>query len=171
MTSSTPETSRPRRTRRRAYTALAVGALLVAGAVACSDDNSSASTDAGGGSGSDEMSISIAEPADGATVQVPFDVKLDTNVELGQPDTGLHHVHLYYDGATGENDYDKVYGDSFTVDRQLGDGEHTIEAVIANADHSVTDTRAEITVRVGDTGGSDSPGTEAPSNGPSGGGY
>jgi hypothetical protein len=58
-------------------------------------------------------------------------------------------VHLYYDGDTSEGEYDLVYGTSFTVERDLGEGEHTIEAVIANADHSLTDARDEVTVTVG----------------------
>jgi hypothetical protein len=63
-------------------------------------------------------------------------------------------VHLYYDGNTADGEYDIVYGTTATVDR-LDSGEHTIEAVIANADHSTTDARDEITVTVGgESGGS-----------------
>jgi hypothetical protein len=70
------------------------------------------------------------------------------SVEVGEPATGLHHIHLYYDGATGEGEYDMVFGDSTTVTRQLEPGEHTIEAVIVKADHSPTDARTSITVNV-----------------------
>jgi len=77
---------------------------------------------------------------------------VDTSVDIGEPDTGLHHVHLYYDGNTAEGEYDLVYEPRFTVDR-LDPGEHTIEAVIANADHSLTDARTEISVMVGDAAG------------------
>ena len=73
-------------------------------------------------------------------------------MDIGEPDTGLHHVHLYYDGNTADGEYDLVYEPRFTVDR-LDPGEHTIEAVIANADHSLTDARTEITVTVGDAAG------------------
>ena len=41
-----------------------------------------------------------------------------------------------------------MYGTTFTVG-DLGAGEHTVEAVIANAD-SLTDARDEVTVTVGD---------------------
>ena len=81
-----------------------------------------------------------------------FDVEVDTSVDIGEPDTGLHHVHLYYDGNTADGEYDLVYEPEFTVDR-LDPGEHTIEAVIANADHSLTDARTEVTVTVGDAAG------------------
>jgi hypothetical protein len=79
-------------------------------------------------------------------------VSVDSSVPLGEPDTGRHHVHLYYDGNTAEGEYDIVYGTTATVDR-LDAGEHTIEAVIANPDHSTTDARDEITVTVGDEAG------------------
>jgi hypothetical protein len=152
---SSPSAGR-RRPRRRLVgigaTLLALGLL----AAACSDDD-----DAGATTEAGEMTISFADPTDGATVGSSFDVQVDSNVEFGEPDTGLHHVHLYYDGnrSDDQSDYDIVYGKSFTVDRDLGDGEHTVEAVIANADHSLTDVSDEITVMVsGAASGSDTGG-------------
>jgi hypothetical protein len=110
------------------------------------------------------MSIAIDEPADGADVAGEFAVKLTPSVEVGEPETGLHHIHLYYDGDTDEGDYDIVYGDSTTVTRQLEPGEHTIEAVIANADHSLTDAQASISVNVtGAAAGGTPTATTAPS--------
>ncbi|MGH9234317.1 MAG: hypothetical protein ACRD0R_13395, partial [Acidimicrobiales bacterium] len=118
---------------------------------ACGDDDATITDagDAGGGGGDDELTIDVAQPADGDEVGDTFDVEFDTSVELGEPDTGLHHVHLYYDGETADGEYDLVYDTSFTVERDLGDGEHTVEAVIANADHSLTDARDEVTITVG----------------------
>jgi hypothetical protein len=94
------------------------------------------------------MTVQITSPADGAAVSSPFTVQLSTSVPIGEPDTGRHHVHLYYDGQTAEGEYDIVYGETATVDR-LSPGRHQIEAVIANADHSLTDARTTITVDVG----------------------
>ena len=151
--SLTADTNQGRCRRRRASRpAIAVAAALVLVAAGCGDDDDD-TTSAGAGSGdrSDgEMTISVTEPADAAEVGTPFDVEVDTSVEVGEPDTGLHHVHLYYDGNTQEGDYDVVYEPTFTVDRDLDRGEHTIEAVIANADHSLTDARDEVTVTVSD---------------------
>jgi hypothetical protein len=143
---------RPFRRRRGRLGTAALAAVLAVAAAACGDDDDS--TEAGGSDsgGSGDMTISVSEPADGAEVGSPFDVAVDTSVDIGEPDTGLHHVHLYYDGDTDEGDYDLVYGPTFTVDRSLDPGEHTIEAVIANADHSLTDARDEVTVTVGDAG-------------------
>jgi hypothetical protein len=100
---------------------------------------------AGAGGG---LTIAIDEPADGADVSGEFAVSMTPSVEVGEPETGRHHIHLYYDGATDEGAYDMVFGDSTTVTRQLEPGDHTIEAVIVNADHSPTDARTSITVNV-----------------------
>ena len=145
---TTRRRTRPRAGRRTIATAsLAAVALVLA---ACGDDDdatTAGAADAGGGG--DELSIDLVQPADGDEVGDTFDVEVDAGVELGEPDTGLHHVHLYYDGETADGEYDLVYGTTFTVERDLGPGEHTVEAVIANADHSLTDARDEATVTVG----------------------
>jgi hypothetical protein len=151
MTTTVP--TPPSRFRRRGAGggAIALAGALVLVAAACGDDDGNGSADAGsGGESGGETTISVTEPADAAEVRTPFEVEVDTDEELGEPDTGLHHLHLYYDGDTQEGDYDVVYEPSFTVDRDLGPGEHTIEAVVANADHSLTDARDEVTVTVGD---------------------
>ncbi len=147
---------RPRRLA-QAGIALASTILLVAAGCGDDDDTTSAGSDSGSGGG---MSISLTQPTDGADLGSPFDVEVDPSVDIGEPDTGLHHVHLYYDGNTQDGDYDLVYDPTFTVDRDLGPGEHTIEAVIANADHSLTDARDEVTVTVGE-GSGDTDATDA----------
>jgi hypothetical protein len=166
-TASSPGTTAAsrRRPRRRLVSLGAALAALALFAAACSDDDDTVAGDAGtesgesgesgGGGGDGDMTISIAAPADGDTVGDSFDVEVESETEFGEPDTGLHHVHLYYDGNVSEDqsEYDIVYGNSFTVERDLGPGEHTIEAIIANADHSLTDVSDEVTVTVGEGGG------------------
>lgn len=155
-------TSTHRRTRRRLAATAVVAGLALIGA-ACGDDDDGGTASASGDG--DALTLSISDPGDGADVGEAFDVALDSSVPLGEPDTGRHHVHLYYDGNTAEGEYDLVYGTSATVDR-LDPGEHTIEAVIANPDHSLTDARDEITVTVGEgeggSGGGGSNGDDAP---------
>lgn len=145
------------RARSRAVVAVAALALL---AGACGDDGDDTEA-SGGGGGGDDLSITIETPTDGAEVDTPFEVEVDPSVDIGEPDTGLHHVHLYYDGEMAEGDYDLVYEPEFTVERDLGAGEHTIEAVIANADHSLTDARDEVTVTVGGGAGGGTGTTDA----------
>ncbi len=151
---------------------MAALALLTA---ACSDDDddtvagdpaaeTGGGSDSGSGGGGDgDLTISIADPADGATVEPGFQVEIDPSVDVGEPDTGLHHVHLYYDGNQSDGEYDIVYSvdEPWTVDRDLSPGEHTIEAVIANADHSLTDASDEVTVMVGEGAGGGTDTTES----------
>jgi Bacterial Ig domain len=159
-----------RRDRRRWLVALGAAlAALALVAAACSDDDDTVAaeggSDSGGGGANDgDMTISIAAPADGATVDPGVQVEIDPSVDVGEPDTGLHHVHLYYDGNESDGEYDIVYSvdEPWTVERDLSPGEHTIEAFIANADHSLTDASAEVTVMVGEgTGGGGTDTTES----------
>jgi hypothetical protein len=146
--------------RRPALLAVIMPLALIAAGCGGDDDDSTATGADAGSSGGDGLSIDVTTPADAADVGEPFEIDFDTSVDLGEPDTGLHHVHLYYDGETAEGDYDLAYENSFSVERELGSGEHTVEAVIANADHSLTDARDEITVNVTDTSGSGGGGSD-----------
>ncbi|HEX7094829.1 MAG TPA: hypothetical protein VF183_03035 [Acidimicrobiales bacterium] len=131
---------------RRFAAPLAVGTAFALVAIGCSDDGTDSST---------PRSVAIVSPVDGQQVPATFDVDLDVSIPIGEPDTGLNHVHIYYDGNTEEGEYGIAYDDTFTVEG-LEPGQHTLEAVIANADHSVTDTRSgEITVEVADGGAMD----------------
>lgn len=147
---STPANSHPTDRRRapRRFALVGIVAALLLLAAACGGDGEAASSDG-------DLAVEIMSPTDGSDVGQSFEVELDTSVLVGEPDTGRHHVHLYYDGATGEGDYDIVYGNAFTVTR-LAPGEHQMEAVIANADHSLTEARQAITINVTDDASPDS---------------
>ena len=154
LTDQTP--SRPSRRRRVALAPF--GAVLALGlvAAACGGDDGTAS--AGGGS----PTVAVTAPSDGASVGTSFDVELDVNFPIGEPDTGRDHVHLYYDGNRAEGEYGIAYDTTFTV-TGLDPGEHEIEAVVAHADHSTTDVHsAPITVAV--TSGDPGAGTTATSS-------
>lgn len=143
------------RHRRRLAALVAAGALGLA-LVACGDDGDDTSTaqgsEDGGEGGSDTPTVEITSPADGDTVGPDFDVELQSSEELGEPDTGRHHVHVYVDGD--EDDYEIVYDDSVSLSRGLAEGEHTVEAELANPDHSpVEGASDEVTVEVGGGGG------------------
>lgn len=131
----------PTRPRRILLGLLAVPAVVFAG---CGEDSDSGGSEPAAGAA---LSIAIDAPADGAEVPGEFEVDLSPSVDVGEPDSGLHHVHLFYDGKTAEGEYDMVFGPTATVSG-LAPGEHTIEAVIVNADHSPTDARTGITVNV-----------------------
>jgi hypothetical protein len=142
---------------RGATLAIAV-ALLVA---ACSSGSQS------GGGGGQAATIGIASPANGAQVTIPFGVQLDSSVPLGQPETGNHHAHLYFDTGTDAADYDIVYGNTWQVTRPLAPGQHTIIVALANPDHSLAGPTQTITVTVGGgAGGSGGSGAPAESSAP-----
>jgi hypothetical protein len=122
-----------------------------------------------GGGGS--ATFDIKAPADGAEVGSPFTVEIASDVALGDPSTGDHHVHLCFDGGNCDTEYSLVYGSTFEVDG-LTPGEHTIEASLRNADHSDAGVSDTITVTVGsgtaNAAGDDSP-APSPSEGTTGG--
>lgn len=135
--------------------ALTVAGLIVLLVAACTTGSASGgvagATDAGGGA-----TIGVVSPADGAQVSIPFDVQLEASVPLGEPESGNHHAHLYFDTSTDSADYDIVYGTSWQVTRQLAPGEHTIIAALANPDHSLAGPTQTITIVVGE--GASAPG-------------
>jgi hypothetical protein len=141
-----PTDRRSRLTRQRAAAVIAAVALALT-ATACGGDDD----DAGAGSG-DAPTVEITTPADGDQVGASFDVQLALNFPIGEPETGRDHVHLYYDGNMTEGEYGIAYAETFTVEG-LSPGPHTIQAIVAHADHSLTDARsAEVSVEVGGSG-------------------
>jgi hypothetical protein len=151
---------RTSRARVRSAVAVAAVVVLTLAAAGCGDDDEETSTgQESGGGGGEEMSAEIVSPADGDTVGAPVDLELDSSEDVGEPDTGLHHFHVFVDGDDVE--YEIAYEESHTIERDLSDGEHTIEVALANPDHSLVDgaTRDEITVTVGEGGGAGSGGT------------
>jgi hypothetical protein len=108
-----------------------------------------------GGSGAGGPSIEMTSPQDGAAVSVPFTVEIDSSEELGAPETGKHHVHVYFDG--NEDEYEVVEALSYEVP-DLASGEHTITASLRNADHSEAGAEAEVTVTVEGSGGGEEDG-------------
>jgi hypothetical protein len=109
--------------------------------------------------------LRITAPADGGRVSVPFTIKLDAGVPLGDPSTGRDHVHVCFDGADCSVTYKIAYSNSLQV-TDLAPGRHTIEASLRNADHSAAGPTATITVTVGGSGGgSGGAGAPPPGNG------
>jgi hypothetical protein len=114
----------------------------------------------GGGQGGKApagMTLEITSPADGDTVEVPFTVELDSSEELGPTDSGLHHVHVYFDG--NEEEFTVVESESAEV-TDLQEGEHVVTASLRNADHSPAGVETEVTVTVGSGGMGDDTGDD-----------
>jgi hypothetical protein len=127
----------------RATTALAALVLLAG----CGSDS---------GAGSDDSpQVTITSPSDGADVAGTFELTWDTDVELGEPDTGRDHVHVFVDGQV--NDYTVVGGNEFMIEG-LSPGKHTVNVSLQHADHSSAGAEDEVDVTVGtDAGPTDTP--------------
>lgn len=134
---------------------------LAAAAIAFALVTAGCTVGSAGDAGADGATIGFASPSDGASVSMPFDVELEASVPLGEPETGNHHAHLYFDTSTDSADYDIVYGTTAQVTRELSPGEHTIIVALANPDHSLAGPTEEITLTVG--GGGESEGGSSPS--------
>lgn len=135
-----------------------LGAVLLLGAAGCGSDTADAgdSADSGGSAGSGGQSVTINEPADGASIEFPFMLNLDSSVELGPTDAGLHHVHLYFDGD--DSNYEVIESDSMEITDSspavsgLSAGEHELNISLRNADHSAAGFETSVMVQVGGEG-------------------
>ncbi|MGH8823150.1 MAG: hypothetical protein ACRDVN_01565 [Jiangellaceae bacterium] len=151
---------------------IAVVGALALGVSACGGDDGDDGATTSGGGGDSAMSVEILQPADGDTISVPFTLEVDSSEELGTTDTGLHHVHLFFDGddssyeviEDGNLEAREITEDSPAVEG-LEPGEHVLNISLRNADHSPAGAEAEVTVNVEDAGSSpagDSDVTDSP---------
>ncbi|NUR28193.1 MAG: hypothetical protein HOV83_20520 [Catenulispora sp.] len=106
----------------RRYSAAAVIALLAATTQAA----------CGKGSGSDET-LTVLEPIAGSIVSVPFTLHLNSSALLGDPASGRHHVHAYFDDQT--KNYLLVDSDNSVINKAPA-GKHTLHLLLRKADHS-----------------------------------
>src|ERR687888_1159652 len=119
---------------------LAAVGLVLAG---CQSSGSSTGSQSGGGGGSNQ-SIAFASPA--ADAQVASPVKFSVNVngtDIGQPDTGKMHLHVYVDNSS---QYKILYATQGSVD--VPQGKHMLKAVLAQPNHTETSTTASEQVEV-----------------------
>lgn len=133
---------------------ISVAAVVAAMTVvtACSDDGDGGD-DSGNGDGG--LSVTIMQPASGDTVSLPFTLEVDSSEELGTTASGLHHVHIFFDGD--DSNYE-VIEDGNQVAREitaespavagLQPGEHTLNISLRNADHSAAGAEAEVAIVV-----------------------
>lgn len=144
--------------RRIMYTAVLT--ITVLSAAACGSDGSSPdNTSPGGGGAAGGPTLTVTSPANGATVTSPFMLAFQSSEQLGAPDSGRDHVHVFSDGKTDK--YTVVPGNSFEV-KDLAPGEHKIGVTLQHADHSPAGATAEVTVMVSGSG----QGNLAPSSAP-----
>jgi hypothetical protein len=150
---------------RRSLTALATLGLAAALTMACADDNGNGTTggtDATGDNGTSagpaagEASLSIVGPLDGDAVTVPFDVVVNTDVELGPIADGVHHLHIWFgDDPTDQTGFDLYESDEVQVMR-APDGEQTMWVQVHTFDHQPASDPISVSLLIeGGGGGSD----------------
>lgn len=116
---------------------IAAAVVLLAGCAATAPQTAPA----GGGA----KTLTVTAPADGADVAAPFDLEFTSNEEIGPPESGKHHVHVFVDGKT--DDYTVVTSSPFKIEG-LAPGMHTVGVTLQFADHSPAGAAAEIKVNV-----------------------
>lgn len=152
---------------------IAVVGALALGVSACGGDDGDDAATATDDNGS--MTVEILQPADGDTISLPFTLEVESSEELGATDTGLHHVHVFFDGdddayevfEEGNREAREITADSPAVEG-LEPGEHTLNISLRNADHSAAGAETEITVNVEDVGSSPSDDSPSPDDSDSG---
>lgn len=130
---------------------LAAALLLALVAAGCGDDPALEGTAEGGDGGEgdaagadDAPAVEVVAPSDGAEVEPPFDIEFEVSgVEIGPPETGKRHVHVYVGG-----DYETHYTvEPFTV-TEAAEGEQAFRVVLARANHDELDVGDEVTLTV-----------------------
>lgn len=99
--------------------------------------------------GTTDATLSVVEPASGATVSAPFTVKVNSSVPLGASETGLHHIHIWFDG--NEAQYEISYSDTAQVTSAPA-GAHTMTISLRNANHSDAGPRVDVPITIGGNG-------------------
>jgi hypothetical protein len=119
------------------------------------DAGASGATTAAGG-----LSMTVAQPASGASVSAPFDVRINSSVPLGATTTGMHHVHIWFDGE--QSKYTVVESDTTQI-KTVAAGSHTMHVSLRNANHSAAGVEVEVPIMVtgagGGSGATTTPGT------------
>jgi hypothetical protein len=131
---------------------LAAGLALIA--TACGDDGDTADVTAPESDG--EFSLQILEPSDGAEVSLPFTIELDIDTEIGPPDSGLHHAHVFVDGDTSNFEIVDAETWEITADSPImagvEAGERTLTVTLHTSGHEPVGAGDEITIQLADGG-------------------
>jgi len=160
---------------RRVRMLTVLGAIVLVAATGCGGGTADAGSSGGGDSGSSGDKVTIKEPTDGASIDIPFTLNLDSSVTLGTTESGEHHVHLFFDG--NDSNYEVVESNSMEISdsspalKGLKPGKHELDISLRNADHSAAgfDTSIMVTVNGTGGGGQDQPTDDGDTGG--GGGY
>jgi hypothetical protein len=110
-----------------------------------------------------KATLAVSEPGSTEAVSVPFTVKISTNVPLGTPASGDHHVHVYFDDNV--NQYTVMTSNTVQITSAPA-GVHVMHLSLRNANHSAAGVETSIQVTIGNGGSAASP-KPSPSPSPS----
>jgi hypothetical protein len=142
-------------TRRLRAAALVAGLALVT--VACGDDGDTADVAAPEGDG--EFTLEIVSPSDGAEVGLPFTIELSTNAELGPPDSGLQHAHVFVDGDM--SNFEIIDSEAWEIGADspilagVEAGERVLNVTLHTANHEPLGAEHEVTIQLTEGGESE----------------
>lgn len=141
----------------RKLTAAAATAVLVLAAAGCGTGDDTADVAAPADDGAGEFSVEILEPSDGAELSLPFTIELNASTDLGPPDSGLHHVHVFVDGDMGNFEIVDSVTWEITADSPImagvEPGERVLNVSLHTAGHEPVGASDEVTVTLTDGGG------------------
>ena len=131
-------------------TALATGLALAVSGCGGNDDTADVAAPESDG----EFNLEILEPSDGAEIGLPFTIELDVDTELGPPESGLHHAHVFVDGDMAnfeivDSDTWEIAADS-PIMAGVEAGERVLTVTLHTANHEPVGAMDEITVQLGD---------------------
>lgn len=103
----------------------------------------------------DEPALSVTTPADGDAVTVPFEVSVDSNVELGAITEELHHLHVWFGDLSGQP---LIIESDTTMIEDAPNGETTMIVQVHTFDHVPASEPVEVSLVVeGGSGGDPGP--------------
>lgn len=147
--------------RSRPLAAVAALGLAMALTAACGDDGGDDDPDppaqnppATGGApeaGDDDITLAVTTPASGDTVTVPFEVSVDSSVELGAIDDQVHHMHIWFGDTSGQP---LIIESNTTMIDDAPDGETTMITQVHTFDHQPASDQVTVPLTVeGGSGG------------------
>jgi hypothetical protein len=134
----------------------ALAAVLAVGLAACGSDDGGDATTAVDDS---DFTIEIVSPSDGAEVGLPFTIELSTNAELGPPDSGLQHAHVFVDGDM--SNFEIIDSETWEIGADspvlagVEAGERVLNVTLHTANHEPLGAEHEVTIQLTEGGESE----------------
>jgi hypothetical protein len=144
--------------RSRLLTATAVLGLATALTAGCGGQGGNDPEQAPGGQGQPpageqpDATLEVAAPAEGETVTVPFEVSVDSSMELGAITDELHHLHIWFGDTSGQP---LIIESDTTMIQDAPSGDTTMIVQVHSFDHVPASDQVAVPLVV--QGGSGSP--------------